>query len=226
MTAPRPGERRIIDQVSSNPVGVASPVEVVGRASRLPAWEGYNLFDMADLTSLPHQLDAKTGICRAIIETPKGCRNKFDYDPESNLFMLGGLLPEGMMFPFDFGFIPSTLGDDGDPLDIMVLMDAPAHVGCLIEVRIIGVIQAQQTEDGKTESNDRLLGAAVHSYDHQGLKTIDDVSKILLSQVEEFFVSYNKQRGKKFKITGTRGPKKAIGFIKAGSKAHKSAKKK
>ena len=72
--------------------------------------------------------------------------------------MLGGLLPEGMMFPFDFGFLPSTLGEDGDPLDIMVLMDAPAHVGCLIEVRIIGIITAEQTEDGKTESNDRLIG--------------------------------------------------------------------
>src|SRR5882757_8623203 len=89
---------------------------------------------MADLSTLPHQLDAKKRTCRAIIETPKGCRNKFDYDPDSELFKLGGLLPEGMMFPFDFGFIPSTLGDDGDPLDILVLMDAPAHVGCLIEV--------------------------------------------------------------------------------------------
>jgi inorganic pyrophosphatase len=103
---------------------------------------------MSDLTTLPHQLDPDKGTCRAIIETPKGCRNKFDYDPRSNLFMLGGLLPEGMMFPFDFGFIPSTLGGDGDPLDILVLMDAPAHVGCLIEVRLIGVISAEQIEDG------------------------------------------------------------------------------
>jgi inorganic pyrophosphatase len=85
---------------------------------------------MADLSSLSNQLDAKKSTCRAIIETPKGYRNKFDYDPNSNLFMLGGLLPEGMMFPFDFGFIPSTLGEDGDSLDILVLMDAPAHVGC------------------------------------------------------------------------------------------------
>src|SRR5437763_9818643 len=112
---------------------------------------------MADLTFLPPHLDAKKCVCRAIVETPKGCRNKFDYDPDSGLFMLGGLLPEGMMFPFDFGFIPSTLGEDGDPLDIMVLMDAPAHVGCLIDVRIIGVIAAQQTAKGKSETNDRLL---------------------------------------------------------------------
>jgi inorganic pyrophosphatase len=179
---------------------------------------------MADLTKLPHQLNAKKATCRAIIETPKGSRNKFDYDPESNLFMLGGLLPEGMMFPFDFGFIPSTLGADGDPLDILVLMDAPAHVGCLIDVRLIGVISAEQTQEGKKETNDRLLGVAIHSYDHEDLSTIDDVSKTLLSQLEQFFVSYNKQRGKKFRITGTGGPKKAIKLLKAGIKHHKAGK--
>ncbi len=176
---------------------------------------------MPDLSSLPHRLDVKKRQCKAIIETPKNCRNKFDYDPESNLFMLGGLLPEGMMFPFDFGFIPSTLGDDGDPLDIMVLMDAPAHVGCLIDVRIIGIIEAKQTEDGETKQNDRLLGVAIHSYDHMDLNSIGQVSKTLLNQVEEFFVSYNKQRGKKFKITGTGGPKKAIKFLMAGTNKFK-----
>src|SRR3954471_22647112 len=108
---------------------------------------------MTDLLTLSPECDRKKATCRAIIETPKCCRNKFDYDPDSGLFMLGGLLPEGMMFPFDFGFIPSTLGEDGDPLDILVLLDAPAHVGCLIEVRIIGIIQAEQMKDGKTKSN-------------------------------------------------------------------------
>src|SRR5579864_44106 len=181
---------------------------------------------MSDLTTLPHQLNAKKATCRAIIETPKGSRNKFDYDPDSNLFMLGGLLPEGMMFPFDFGFIPSTLGDDGDPLDILVLMDAPAHVGCLIEVRLVGVISAEQIEDGDKKTNDRLLGVAIHSYDHEDITTIDEVSKTLLSQLEEFFVSYNKQRGKKFRITGTGGPKKAIKFLKDGIRKQKDAKKK
>src|SRR6266853_235458 len=176
---------------------------------------------MADLTSLPLQLNVKKRVCRAIIETPKGCRNKFDYDPDSGLFMLGGLLPEGMMFPFDFGFLPSTLGGDADPLDILVLLDAPAHVGCLIEVRLIGIINAKQTEDGKTESNNRLLGVAVHSYDHQDLDSISDVNKTLLDQLEAFFISYNKQRGKKFKVTGTGGPKKAMRFLKTGIMAHK-----
>lgn len=180
---------------------------------------------MADLTTLPHQLNAKKGTCRVIIETPKGSRNKFDFDRESNLFMLGGLLPEGMMFPFDFGFVPSTLGDDGDPLDILVLMDAPAHVSCLIDVRLVGVISAEQSEDGKKETNDRLLGVAIHSYDHENILSIDDVSKTLLSQLEEFFVSYNKQRGKKFRVTGTGGPKKAIKLLKRGISRRKKEEK-
>jgi inorganic pyrophosphatase len=72
-----------------------------------------------------------------------------------------------MVFPYDFGFIPGTLGEDGDPLDIMVLMDEPTHVGCPVDIRLIGIIEADQTEDGKTETNDRLLGVAVHSYDNQ-----------------------------------------------------------
>ncbi|HEY3741595.1 MAG TPA: inorganic diphosphatase [Bryobacteraceae bacterium] len=180
---------------------------------------------MSDLTMLTNRLDAAQGTCFAIIETPKGCRNKFDYDPDSGLFMLGGLLPEGMMFPFDFGFIPSTLGDDGDPVDILVLMDAPAHVGCLIQVRLVGVILAEQIEDGRKQTNDRLLGVAIHSYDHEQIKSIDDVSKTLLSQLEAFFVSYNKQRGKKFRITGTGGPKKAIKFLKDGMKKQQDSMK-
>ena len=174
---------------------------------------------MSDLTALPNQLDTKKGECRVIIETPKGKRNKFDYDPDSNLFMLGGLLPEGMMFPFDFGFVPSTLADDGDPIDIMVLMDAPAHVGCLIDVRIIGVIEAKESSEEGMERHDRLLGVAIHSYDHEDIETIEDVSDTLMSQVEQFFVSYNKQRDKKFKILGTSGPRRAIKCIKNGMRA-------
>ena len=174
---------------------------------------------MPDLTSFPHQLDKKKLQCRAIIETPKGRRNKFDYNPESGLFELGGLLPEGMMFPFDFGFIPSTLGQDGDPLDVMVLMDEPAHVGCLLHVRIIGVMEAEQTQEGKTETNCRLLAVSIHSYSHEHVTTLKQIAPSVLNQLEEFFMSYNKLRGKKFKVTSMGGPKRALGVIKEGIKA-------
>lgn len=179
---------------------------------------------MADLTSFPNHLDQKQLHCTAIIETPKSRRNKFDYDPKSNLFKLGGLLPEGMMFPFDFGFIPSTLGGDGDPLDVMVMMDEPAHVGCLLDVRLIGVIEAEQTQNGQTESNCRLIAVAIHSYNHENVTSIKHMSQSILDQLEEFFVSYNKLRGKKFKVTGRGGPNRALRIVKDGIQAFENKK--
>ena len=93
-------------------------------------------------------------------------------------------------------------------------------MGCLIEVRLIGIIKARQTEKGGvSERNDRVLGAAIHSHQRAHLESITDLSSPLLSQVEHFFVSYNKQRGKKFQIEDVGGPKKAIKFVKTGMHA-------
>ena len=156
-----------------------------------------------------------------VIETPKGRRNKFDYDPHLEAFTLGGLLAEGLSFPFDFGFVPSTVADDGDPIDVMVLMDEPAHVGCVLAVRLIGVMEAQQTEDGKITENDRLIGVAIHSYSHEHIQSVGDVSKSILKQIEEFFVSYNKSRGKKFKVVGLSGPSKAVKRLQKAIDAYK-----
>lgn len=155
-----------------------------------------------------------------MIETPKGRRNKFDYDPIIESFTLGGLLGEGLSFPFDFGFVPSTIASDGDPLDIIVLMDEPAHVGCVVEVRVIGIMEAEQTEHGKTTENDRLFGVAIHSYNHETVESVKDVNKSVLAQIEEFFVAYNKSRGKKFNVTGVHGPARAIKRIDRAIKAH------
>jgi inorganic pyrophosphatase len=94
------------------------------------------------------------------------------------------------------------------------------------KARVIGIIHATQTEKGDTETNDRLLGVAIHYYEHEDLKSISGLSKTLFSQFEEFFISYNKQRGKKFKITGTGGPGKAVKYIEAGIRQYKSRRKK
>jgi inorganic pyrophosphatase len=131
------------------------------------------------------------------------------------------LLAEGLSFPFDFGFIPSTLAEDGDPLDVMILMDEPAHVGCVLQVRLVGVIEAEQTEDGKKVINNRLIGVAVHSYNHEHIRSISEINKPIIDQVGEFFVTYNKSRGKKFKVTGTHGPGRAVKLVDAGIKGFK-----
>lgn len=167
-------------------------------------------------------MDRKNRSCRVVIETPKGRRNKFDYDPKIEAFTLGGLLAEGLSFPFDFGFIPSTVAEDGDPLDIMVLMDEPAHVGCVLSVRVIGIMEAEQTQDGKTTPNDRLIGVALHSYTHENIRSVMEVNQSTLKQVEEFFISYNKSRGKKFKVTGMGGPSKAVRRLKTAISAYEN----
>jgi inorganic pyrophosphatase len=120
----------------------------------------------------------KTGEIHAIVETPKGSRNKFDFDPETGLFELGSAMPEGVEFPFEFGFIPGTLGEDGDPLDLLILMDAPTFVGCVVKARLVGVIEAKQKEkDSAQERNDRLIAVAVHSRRHQQVQSLDELPK-------------------------------------------------
>ena len=106
------------------------------------------------------------------------------------MFELGGVLPEGMFFPFDFGFVPGTVAPDGDPIDVLVLMDEPGHPGCVVGVRIVGAIEGEQTEkDGTRETNDRLLAVAVHSYSHQNATTLSEIDGSLLDQLEAFFVN-------------------------------------
>jgi len=145
--------------------------------------------------------DDPGGVVVAVIETPKGSRNKYDWSPEEGSFTLGKVLPVGAVFPFDFGFFPDTLAEDGDPLDVLVLMDAPAFPGCRLDLRLVGVIEARQTEDdGERVGNDRLIAVAAESNDHRDVRSIEDVSAALLDEIEHFFVSYNEAEGRKFEV--------------------------
>jgi inorganic pyrophosphatase len=153
-----------------------------------------------------------------VIETPKGSPNKMAFEPRFGAFVLKGVLPAGAVFPFDFGFVPSTLGDDGDPLDVLVLMDAPVATGCVVPSRLIGVIEAEQTEDGHTRRNDRLLAVATKSATHRSIKDLRDVSDDLIAQIEHFFVSYNAAKGKRFAVKRRAGKQHAAALIAAGVK--------
>ena len=166
--------------------------------------------------------DAKTGALRVVIETPQGSRNKYDYDPDCDCMELGTVLPEGMQFPYDFGFVPSTLSDDGDPLDILVLMDAPVAPGCVIKVRPVGAIEAKQKAKGEGwERNDRLIAVAVHSQTHPEAKSIGDLRPHLVEEIKAFFINYNHLRGRKFKPLAEAGPQAAERLIEAGRKTFK-----
>jgi len=174
----------------------------------------------------PHAPDA-LGHLRVIVDTPQGSRNKFEYDEELGLFKLGGVLPAGAVFPFDFGFVPSTTGGDGDPLDVLVLMDAPAFPGCLVETRLVGVIEAEQTErDGETMRNDRLIAVAAKARNHTEVRSLAQLGENLLDEIEHFFVSYNELKGKTFKPLGRFGPKRAEGLIKEGVRRFRAKQRK
>jgi inorganic pyrophosphatase len=156
---------------------------------------------------------------RVIIETPKGSHNKYKYADDFCCFQLAKVLPEGMAFPFDFGFLPCTMGADGDPLDVLLLMDQPTFCGCLILSRLIGVIEAQQTEkDGTTERNDRLVAVPLESRDYGKLHSLKDLDQQMLDEIERFFVSYNEQSGKKFKLIGFHGRRRSESLAQEGMK--------
>ena len=150
----------------------------------------------------------------AIIETPKGCAAKYDYDEQMQMFKLKKLLPKGMSFPFHFGFIPHTKAEDGDPLDVLVLLDELSWPGCVIECKIIGVMEATETENNKTNRNDRLIATAIASEKYNKIKDLSSMDEYLEKEIENFFNTYNNLEKKEFKIISKKGPKVALNLIK------------
>lgn len=171
-----------------------------------------------NLAKLPHKLNAKAATCQAVVETPKGRRGKYDYDSETRVFRLKTLLPDGMSFPLDFGFIPSTLGEDGDPTDVMILADEPSAMGALLEVRLIGVIEAEDEEDGKTERNDRLLAVAAVSHLYADVKAVSDLDDAFIDNLVQFWVNKDRLGGKAFRCLGVKGPEAAVAHVRKTAK--------
>ena len=185
-------------------------------------WSRLQKIDMASRGSNPmidlESFDEESGTLNVIIDTPKGSRNKFKYDEKSEIFKLGGALPLGAVFPFDFGYIPSTRAEDGDPVDVLILMDEPAFTGCLVQAKLIGVIEAEQTEAHETTRNDRLVAVAAESRNHSHIRFLGDLNSNLVHEIERFFVSYNETKGKRFEILGRYGPDRAAALVKEGAK--------
>jgi inorganic pyrophosphatase len=153
---------------------------------------------------------------QVVVETPKGSRNKYAFDPEQRVFALKKVLPAGMAFPYDFGFVPSTRADDGDPVDVLVLMDEPAFAGCLLQCRLIGVIDGEQVDGKKKIRNDRLVAVEKDNHSYAAIRHVDDLGKAFVRELEEFFVNYHELTGKRFKILDVHGPKVARRRMEAG----------
>jgi inorganic pyrophosphatase len=153
--------------------------------------------------------DPETGLVRVVIDTPRGSRNKIKYDDELCCFKLSRILPAGHVFPYDFGSVPGTRAADGDALDVLVLLDAPTFPGCLVTVKLIGGLAAQQTEGRKKLRNDRLVGSPETPTNRAAFQNLEQLGDICLDELEHFFVAYNAAQGRKFEPKGRLGPAEA-----------------
>ena len=150
-----------------------------------------------------------------VIETPSGSRTKYSWDKKRDAFRAGKLLPLGMTFPFDFGFIPDTKGGDGDELDALVLADAPLAVGCVVEVNVLGAIRAKTSERGSRtlERNDRLIVVPTESQRGAGWRDLKDIGRALIESIEDFLRSYVERDGRHFAVDGRLGRRAALKLL-------------
>jgi len=177
-------------------------------------------------TKLPPRPDVADdpAVVHVVIETPQGSAHKLALDEERGLFVLKRALPLGMAFPYDFGFIPGTRGDDGAPLDVLVLLDGPTAPGVLVEARLIGVIEAEQHEgEEKPERNDRLLAVSPLSARHGDARTLDDVGARTVDEIERFLVRYQEALGRTFTPLGRGDAKAARRLVDEGARRHATA---
>jgi inorganic pyrophosphatase len=168
-------------------------------------------------------VDPESGRLNVVVDTPRGSRNKYKLDEEHGQWRLSKILPQGLSFPCNFGFLPSTQGEDGDPVDVLLLMDESAFPGCVVPARLIGVLEAEQTERGKTVRNDRFIAVVETPYNPAEFHSLEEVNRQRLDEIQHFFVSYNQMEGRQFKPLAWQGAdhaqellEQAIGGARSG----------
>lgn len=153
----------------------------------------------------------------AVIEIPKGSRNKYEYDKDMEAFALDRVLYSPFIYPAEYGIIPQTLYDDGDPMDIMVLMEQPTFPGCVIETRPIGIMRMIDGGD----NDDKILGVPINDPRFKDVNDIDDVPEHLLKEIAHFFKEYKHLEGKTTEVLGWENAEKAFEAIKHSIELYK-----
>ncbi len=171
---------------------------------------------MPDFLRLPAR--SGDGTIHAVVETPRGARAKLKYDPGLGAFVLSKALMLGLTYPYDWGFIPSTLADDGDPLDVMIVHEAATSPGLVLKCQIIGALLTVQTAKGTKERNDRLLAVPARSHQERSLNNAHDLPRETLEELEKFFVATDELEDKELKFEGWVGPKRALRLLKSSEK--------
>jgi len=154
-------------------------------------------------------------VVNAIVEIPKGSRNKYEYNIELAVFQLDRVLYSSMHYPEAYGFIPSTLYDDGDPVDVLIVIDQPLQTGIMIEVRPIGILKMAD-EKG---TDDKVISVAKHDPTHSTIREVRELPKHTLIEIEHFFTSYKELEGKHVRSFGWHGVREARRAIQRAAKA-------
>jgi inorganic pyrophosphatase len=149
-----------------------------------------------DLTLIPAQ--PKYGIINVLIEIPAGSKNKYEFDKDLNAMALDRVLSSSVQYPYDYGFIPNTLGNDGDPLDGMVMMDQPTFPGCVIAARPIGMLEMIDGGD----RDEKILCVPDKDPRYANVKSLKDVPQHRLDEISEFFKTYKNLEKKVTEILG------------------------
>jgi len=167
---------------------------------------------MPNFIKLPTWAD-KTHV-HAVVETPRGSRCKLEFDPKLGVFTLSKPLTAGLTYPYDWGFIPSTKAEDGDPLDVLVIHDAATYPGLVLRCKPIGVLEVLQTSGEGEERNDRIFAVPDRSPSEGGLQDVRKLPAGAVDELQRFFEAANALEEKKLNFLGWRGPGRAVKTIK------------
>src|SRR4051794_19691222 len=172
---------------------------------------------MGNLHNLP--VRTKGGDVHVVVETPRGSAAKLEFDPDLQAFTLSKSLMLGLSYPYDWGFVPSTRGEDDDPIDVLVLHDAATAPGLVLKCKMIGVLEVLQSEKGKKDlRNDRLIAVPRDSHREHADKDARDLPKPVRKEIEKFFVATDELEDKTLKFLGWKGPKTGERLIDKAAK--------
>ncbi|MCS6812462.1 MAG: inorganic diphosphatase [Cyanobacteria bacterium] len=169
-----------------------------------------------DLSLIPAQ--PKPGLINVLIEIPAGSKNKYEYDKDMQAFALDRVLYSSVQYPYDYGFVPNTLADDGDPLDGMVIMDQPTFPGCVVAARPIGMLEMIDGGD----RDEKILCVPAKDPRYTSVKSLADVSQHRLDEIAEFFRTYKNLEKKVTEILGWQDVDKVMPLVEACVKAAQS----
>jgi len=171
---------------------------------------------MTNLSKLPTWADKQH--VYAVVETPRGSTCKLAFDPELKVFTLAKPLMAGLTYPYDWGFIPSTEADDGDPLDVLIIHNSETYPGVVLRCKPIGVLELIQTTKGKDERNDRVFAVPDRSPLETDIADVRQLPQRAMHELEQFFRATNALEDKKLEFLGWRGPNHAVKMIRKLSK--------